>query len=195
MPVTYTNRKGVTYTLYRGQTASSTPRYFFGRQTQGDPVAALPPGFAIRESPNGVVSLVKERPALLWPAEIAAVEAAVRRHPQAAAYQVVAKPDRIEVYVREAPDFRDVERHLRALGMEPIGLAASLREEEERQARFVPQLRFRLLDSAQRTFGAERMCYAGGIDDWLTLGDTGPVEELAAALVPTLGTDAFYDLW
>jgi hypothetical protein len=83
MPVTYTNRKGVTYTLYRGQTATGAPRYFFGRQTRGDPVADLPPGFAIRESPNGVVSLVKERPPLIRPAEVAAVEAAVRRHPQA----------------------------------------------------------------------------------------------------------------
>ena len=171
------------------------PRYFFGRQTHGERVKRLPSGCAIRESPNGVVSLVKARPALIWPAEIAAVEAAVRRHPQAPAYRVVAKPDRIEVYVREAPDFRDVERHLRALGMEPTSLAASLREAEERQARFVPQLRFRLLDPAQRTFWAERMCDAGGIDDWLTLGDTGPLEELAADLVPTLGTDAFYDLW
>jgi hypothetical protein len=39
------------------------------------------------------------------------------------------------------------------------------------------------------------MCYAGGIDDWLTLGDTGQVAELAADIVPTLGTDAFYELW
>jgi hypothetical protein len=195
MGVTYTNHKGVTYTLYQGQTTAGTPRYFFGRQTHGDPVAALPAGFAIRESPNGVVSLVKDRPARLWPAEVAAVEAAVRRHPQAPAYQVVAKPDRIEVYARESFDVAAVERQLVAAGMSPVGLAAALREEAERQARYVPQLRFRLLDPVQRRFWAERMCYAGGIDDWLTLGDTGPVEDLAAALVPTLGTDAFYDLW
>ena len=149
----------------------------------------------IRESPNGVVSLVRERPALIRPEEIAAVDAAVRHHPLAPAYQVVAKPDRIEVYAREAPDFRALERQLRALSMEPTGLAAALREDQERQAHSVPQLRLRLLDPAQRTFWAERMCYAGGIDEWLALGDTGPVEELAAELVPTLGTDAFYDLW
>jgi hypothetical protein len=195
MPVTYTNRKGVTYTLYRGLTETGTSRYFFGRQTQGEPVADLPPGFAIRESPNGVVSLVKARPALLCPDEVAAVETVVRRHPQAAAYQVVAKPDRIEIYAREAPDFRALERQLRALGMESMGLADALREEEERQARYVPQLRFRLCDPAQRTFLAERMCSVGGIDDWLMLGDTGPASALAADLVPTLGTDAFYDLW
>jgi hypothetical protein len=195
MPVTHTNRKGVTYTLYRGQTASGAPRYFFGRQTHGDPVEHLPAGFAIRESPNGVVSLVKKRPVLLQPAEIAAVEAVVRRHPQAPVYQVVAKPDRIEVYAQEGFDVATVERVLVAAGVSPVGLAATLQEEAERTARYVPQLRFRLLDPARRTFGAERMCYAGGIDDWLTLGDTGSVEELAAALVPTLGTDAFYDLW
>ena len=34
-----------------------------------------------------------------------------------------------------------------------------------------------------------------GIDDWLTLGDARPVAGLAAELVPTLGTDAFYELW
>ena len=195
MPVTYTNRKGVTYTLYRGQTTAGTPRYFFGRQTQGEPVERLPPGFAVRESPNGVVSLVKARPALVHPAEVAAVEAAVRRRPQAPAYLVVAKPDRIEVYAREGLDVAAVERRLRAAGVSPVGLTAALREEAERTARYVPMLRFRLRDPAQRTFWAERMCYVGDIDDWLTLGDTGPVEGLAAELVPTLGTDAFYDLW
>ena len=118
----------------------------------------------------------------------------MRRHPLAPAYLVVAKPDRIEVYAREAPDFSALERQLRALGMEPTGRAAALQAEEERQARDVPQLRFRLLDPAQRTFCAERMCYVGGIDDWLTLGDAGPVAGLAAELVPTLGTDAFDEL-
>jgi hypothetical protein len=82
MPVTYTDRKGVTHTLYRGQTATGAPRYVFGRQTRGDPVADLPPAFVIRESTNGVVTLVKERPPLVRPAEVAAVEAAVPRHPQ-----------------------------------------------------------------------------------------------------------------
>ena len=64
MPVSYTNRKGQTYTLYRGQTKTGKPRYYFGRadQGQGEPVTELPPGFTISESVNGVVSLVKDRP-------------------------------------------------------------------------------------------------------------------------------------
>src|SRR5437868_14160699 len=63
MPISYTNRKGLTYTLYRGQTRTGKPRYYFGRagQGQGEPVTELPPGFTISESVNGVVSLVKEQ--------------------------------------------------------------------------------------------------------------------------------------
>ncbi len=48
MPVSYTNRKGLTYTLYRGQTKTGKPRYYFGRegQSQGEPVMEHPPARA-----------------------------------------------------------------------------------------------------------------------------------------------------
>jgi len=52
------------------------------------------------------------------------------------------------------------------------------------------------MDPKQRRFGSERMCYLGSIDGWLELyGQTGPVAELAHALVPTLGTEQFFELW
>jgi hypothetical protein len=35
MPVSYVNGKGVTYTLYRGQTRTGKPRYYFGRPGLG----------------------------------------------------------------------------------------------------------------------------------------------------------------
>ena len=56
-------------------------------------------------------------------------------------------------------------------------------------------LRFVLVDAVERTFGVERMCYLGSIDDWITLLPTGPVEDLARRLVPTLGTDEFFELF
>src|SRR5947209_11551169 len=93
MPVNYTNRKGVTYTLYLGQTRTGKPRYYFGRPDQGhgEPVTELPLGFTISESVNGVVSLVKDRPELIQPEEVAAVEAVVQRHPEARRYRVAVK--------------------------------------------------------------------------------------------------------
>ena len=197
MPVSYTNRKGQTYTLYRGQTKTGKPRYYFGRagQGQGEPVTELPPGFTISESVNGVVSLVKDRPSPIQPEEVAAVEAAVQQHPEAHRYRVAVKHDRIEVYEKVGPDYEAVVSELHLPGLSSPGLAGRLRDLEERHAQYTPVLRFILLDPARRWFGAERWCYLGSIDDWLQLGQTGPVAKLAHALIPTLGTDQFYELW
>src|SRR5260370_9533360 len=107
MPVSYTNRKGLTYTLYRGQTRTGKPRYYFGRagQSQGEPVTELPPGFTISESVNGVVSLVKDRPSPIQPEEVAAIEAVGQQHPDAPRYRAAAKHDRIEIYEQPAPHY------------------------------------------------------------------------------------------
>src|SRR5207248_7041711 len=107
MPASYTNRKGVTYTLYRGQTRTGKPRYYFGRadQGQGEPVTELPPGFTISESVNGVVSLVKDHPSLIQPEEMAVIEAVIRKHPEAHRYKVSTKHNRIEIYENAGPDF------------------------------------------------------------------------------------------
>src|SRR5437660_6398347 len=105
MPVSYTNRKGMTYILYQGRTRTGKPRYYFGRagQGQGEPVTELPPGFTISESVNGVVSLVKDRPSLIQPEELAAIETAVQQHPEARHYRVAIKQDRIEIYEKVGP--------------------------------------------------------------------------------------------
>jgi heptaprenylglyceryl phosphate synthase len=78
MRITHTNRKGVTFYLGRGVTKTGKPRYFFAREpAKGEPVEAIPEGYEIVESINGVVSLAKARPALIRPEELALVEAAV----------------------------------------------------------------------------------------------------------------------
>ncbi len=197
MPVSYTNRKGVTYTLYRGQTRTGKPRYYFGLpgQSHGEPVREIPLGYTISESVNGVVSLVKDRSSLIQPEEVAAVEAAVRQHPEARRYRVAVKCNRIEVYEQVGPDYNELVSALHIPGLSRPGLAEELRALEERHARYTPVLRFTLLDQKQRRFGSERMSSLGGIDDWLALGQAGPVAELARALIPTLGTEQFYELW
>jgi hypothetical protein len=197
MPVSYTNRKGVTYMLYRGRTRTGKPRYYFGRlgQGQGEPVSELPPGYTISESVNGVVSLVKDRPSLIQPEEVEAVEQAVQQHPEAHRYRVAVKGNRIEVYEQVGPDYNELVSELNIPGLSRPGLAEELRALEERHAHYTPVLRFTLLDRMQRRYGSERMSYLGGIDDWLELGQTGLVAKLAHALIPTLGTEQFFELW
>jgi hypothetical protein len=198
MPVSYTNRKGVPYILYRGRTRTGKPRYYFGRpgQSQDEPVPEIPPGFTISESVNGVVSLVKDRSALIQPEEVAAVEAAVQQHPEARRYRVAVKGNRIEVYGRVGPDYNALVSELYIPVQSRPGLAEELRALEERHAHYAPVLRFTLLDPKLRLFSVERMCYLGSIDGWLDLlGQTGSVSKLARELIPILGTEQFYELW
>lgn len=142
-----------------------------------------------------MVSLVKDRPSLIQPEEVAAIEAAVQQHPQTRRYRVAVKHDRIEIYEQVGPDYDALLGELQTVGLSNPGLAERLQAEEEQHARYTPVLRFILLDPTRRRFGAQRMCYLGSIDDWLELGQTGPVAKLARALIPTLGTEQFYELW
>jgi hypothetical protein len=134
-------------------------------------------------------------PALIQPEEVAAVEAAVQRHPEAHRYRVAVKGYRIEVYEQVGPDYNVMISELHIYGLSRPGLVEQLRALEERHAHFTPVLRFILLDQARRLFGAQRMSSLGGIDDWLELGQTGPVAKLARALIPSLGTEQFFELW
>src|SRR5262249_53345770 len=173
------------------------PRYYFGRQDQdqGDLVAELPPGYTISESVNGVVSLVKDRPALIRPEEITAIEEAIKQHPEARRYRVAVKGKRIEIYEQLGPSYDTLVDKLHLTGPFDPNLTQKLQALEERHAQFAPVLRFTLRDPVERKFGVERMCYRGSIDGWLELTQSGPLATLAHELVPTLDTEEFFELW
>jgi hypothetical protein len=192
MPVTYSNRKGITYYLCRGVTKTGKPRYFFTREPKGELVAQIPTGFKISESVNGCVSLVKDRPMQLLPEEIAVVEAAMGRHPRARNYRISVKHDRIEIYEEVGPDAEDLIAALTAQELGTPDLAERIRAERERYAQFTPVLRFILTNAKCRTFRAKRAPYFDGA--WIDWGKTGPIDRLARQLIPKLGTDQFFEL-
>ena len=96
MTVTYTSRKGLTYYLCQGVTKTGKPRYYFAREPKDTPLDHIPEGYAISESVNGIVSLTKAQISQLREGEIAAVKAAVARHPQSRKYRVNVRPKRID---------------------------------------------------------------------------------------------------
>jgi hypothetical protein len=193
MPITYTNRKGVTYHLCRTATKTGKPRYVFAREPRGEPVEEIPEGWRISESVNGIVSLVKSRPSQILPEELTAVEAAVGRHPKARDYRVADKRDRIEIYERVGPDAAELVAGLPGLGLEMRGMVDRLRADMDRHAQFTPVLRFILIDAAERAFRVERMCYRSSVDGWLDVHQWGPVDRLARDWIPRLGTDRFFE--
>lgn len=61
-PFAYTNRRGRTYYLHAGTTKTGKPRYFVAKTIGTGALTALPAGFEIVESINGVVSVRRVDP-------------------------------------------------------------------------------------------------------------------------------------
>jgi hypothetical protein len=191
MTITYTNRKGITYYLCQGRTKTGKPRYYFARQAKGEPLEELPQGWEISESINGVVSLVKKRPAQILPEELAALE----RHPQSRNYRAATRHDRIEVYELAGMGGSDLVAVFTQAGFGTAHLADQMQGFQEHYGRFKPMMRFILANAETRDFGVQRWCYRGSIDDWIDIGAFGPVDQLARRLVPTLVADQFFELY
>lgn len=189
MQVTYANRKGQTYFLCQGTTKTGKPSYFFAREPTGETVDSLPEGYQIEESVNGVVSLARTRSQLIAAQEVAAIEAALQRHPKRRDYTARAKGKHIVIYEREGLDIGALSAMFGHLGPVPKSAVEAL--EESRQ--YIPIMRFILLDPQKRLFATERWHFSG-MGAWLDIGHSGDIKTLARQLVPKLGTDAFFEL-
>lgn len=54
-------------------------------------------------------------------------------------------------------------------------------------------LRFCLIDKKDRTFTAERYCFRGSIDDWISLRTSKNFRDLVKKYVKLLGTDELFE--
>jgi len=170
-------------------------RYYFARQPKEGSPDQIPEGYKISESVNGVVSLVKNRPQLILPQEIASVETVLARHAKGRDYRVAVHKNQIVIYERLGPDIdtlSNVFGKISALKSDMV--KTRLQEQLDKMARFSPILRFILVDPEERIFYAERWSYMSDIDDWIDIGESGKLEKLAHQLIPKLGTDDFFEL-
>lgn len=199
MSITYTNRKNRTYYLCKGFTKTGKPRYYFSREQKGEVLEEIPEGYRISESVNGVVSLTKIRPMLLLEGEIAAVKAAIKKHPQAKLYRLDIKPKQLTIYEQVGPDIKELTMELAiAFGFpkrEIEKAARRLEEEDQFYTQFTPIMRFILSDIKKRLFRAQRMSFFGDVEDWIDIEYDKTIEELSDKLIPALGTDEFFELY
>jgi hypothetical protein len=199
MAVTYTNRKGRKYYLCQRITKTGKPRYYFAREPKGELVKQIPDGYEIRESVNGIVSLAKARTKLLTEKEVKIVKVAIEKHPQARMYQLDVKSNEMTINEQEGPDFQELAKMLTEEfsfpGAVPEEFNRRMEEEYDIYAQFTPIMKFIISDEENRLFRAQRMCYFGSVDDWIDIEYNKSIEELANKLIPTLGTDAFFELF
>ncbi|GAA4648047.1 hypothetical protein GCM10023116_03090 [Kistimonas scapharcae] len=194
MGMTYTNRAGKLYSLYRSVTRTGRECYFFStrKNSQAEPVAETPTGYEIVERPeNGQVFLKKIVPQLITKAEEQTVATLLAGVSNPVRYLQDCRGEHITIYESCIAD--------NLLEDETVAQVHSLGFNQTRVNRiilnglFLPILRFGLRDAESRYFSVERFCFMGAIDDWIFIGCPDALETLAAKYIGRLGTDAFYD--
>jgi hypothetical protein len=88
VPITHTNAKGQTFSLYQGTTKTGKPRYYFAMQSEGTLATAIPAGYEIYENPNAQVFLRRIPPKIITDAERQVVEAGMRTYATIKDYKV-----------------------------------------------------------------------------------------------------------
>jgi hypothetical protein len=185
MAYSYTNRKGSTYYLCQVKTKTGKMRYYFAGEPKATPVDKIPAGYQVDESVNGIVSLVKVRPQLILPEELACVETNLKKHPKGHKYRAAIKNNQIVIYESQGYDYAAI--------IAQMGWTASESSDHkfrEHDAQYSPIMRFILESIEGHIFIPQR-----SIDDWINAGDSGKIDFLAEKLIPKLGTDEFFELY
>ena len=191
MPLEYTNRKGEKYYLHIGATKTGKPKYFLALHSRGPLADAVPEGFEIYENPNGLVSLRKILAKLISDEEVGVVERELGRIARLEGCLVDRKLKVLTVYLVDRKE--DLVREL-GLVM-PWRLRTNRGFAPPSLWSYDPQLQFLLIDEKKRLFQTRRYCYLGSIDDWMDIGETGPLPKLAKLFITHLGQESYYELF
>jgi len=186
--ITHTNRCGTKYFLCRKPTKKGNSRYYFAKAPSGEPVFAIPDGYEVRESVNGLVTLGKKRELYLREAEIRAIEDELSRKPNPERYRLAVKPKIIEVH--QAPS--DGPEKLAKLF--PFAHPAKVREAYLSSLSYSPVMQFLLADEETRTFRAQRMGYRAKLSGWLWIDKEDSIQKLSRRLIPLLGTEKLFEI-
>ena len=188
MAFIHTTRRGTAYYLHTGPKRGGGVQHFLSTKKKGTLAAALPEGFEIYETVNGLAFLRRKRPSAIRDEELAVVRGELAKHRGPMLHEIEVTGGVIVIH--EAEGAQD---HWRALGaLRPgIDLAALTRQ----FAQFMPVMRFALHDEERRLFAPERYCFRGSVDDWISIGETAAITALARKFIPHLGKDTFYELY
>jgi hypothetical protein len=193
MPITHTNAKGQTFSLYQGTTKTGKPRYYLAMQSEGTLAQAIPAGYEIYENPNAQVFLRRIPPKIITDAEHQVVEEGMHTYATVKDYKIDVRGKAILIYtaIQEIDALTNLFKALYPDPTTNVELMANLRK----AVHYSPMLVFQLVDAQRRTFQTQRYCFLGSVDDWIEIGKPGKLSTLVKRYVKHLGQDSNVELW
>ena len=165
MPITHTNAKGQTFTLYQGTTKTGKAKYYFAMQSEGTRAKAISAGYEIYENPNAQVFLRRIPPKIITDEERRAVEEGMRRYATVKDYKIDVKGNAILIYTSEQDldALANLFKHTHPNPLENVELMTTLRN----TMHYSPMLVFQLVDATRRTFQTQWAAVAmRGVDPY-----------------------------
>ena len=192
----YKNRAGDIRYLHQRINNKGTVCYYFSAKTEGNILEKLPEGYEVWEHPEtSQVFLRKKLPRIITKIEEGYLYHAIGELSAVKHFRIDIQKDKIVIYTSESvKGFMDVFSSMSEFF--PKTPKLDIDNLTNRFGRYQAMLRFTLVDNKKRHFFAERWCFRGSVDGWITIYSLGsaPLETLCEALFPHLGQESYYDL-
>lgn len=188
----YVNRRGDTYYVFQGVTKTGKPKYYVSLKAEsvaGIQIDSLPDDFELFESPiDARVSIRKKVPSDICDNELQFVQERTNAKVQNVGTRVVCEGRSIVIYESARAD------EFKSMAAVFGGLTSRFVEATQSYSPMSPAFRFKLIRKKERIFEAQRFCFRGGIEDWISLHHEGTLDELCQYYLKHLGKESFYEL-
>ena len=188
----YVNRKGDVYYVFQGVTKTGKPKYYVSLKAKSDAgkqIDSLPNDFELYEDPTDArVSVRKKQHSGIHDFELEFLRGRVATEAQNVIARVVIQGRSLVIY--ESPNIGNFDHNSQRMG----GLPNFAIREMQYTSQMSPAFRFKLIDKQERIFEAQRFCFRGSVDDWVSLHHEGPLDELCESYLKHMGKESFYEL-
>ncbi|MDB6111576.1 MAG: hypothetical protein JWR69_3326, partial [Pedosphaera sp.] len=186
-----TARTGNVYYLHLTSSKGGKPTYHFSTRRRGNSVDLVSAGYELYEKIGGQVFLRRKLPQLISDEEVRLVKEALKAHAEEWRYKTEVKKNTIILH--EAGQDTGWIESFPALAADK----ARVRQYLIQSASYMAVMRFILDDPEKRLFFAERYCFRGSVEDWISIGHAPPAKlpALLKKFIKHPGRESFYELY
>jgi len=187
MGIEHIARSGKTYYLHKIIGAQGKEKYFFSTKSDGILVQAVPDGYEIYENIDAQVFLRRRKKQLIQQDEFDLIQVEINKKKDSWKYKGEIKNNMIIIHEAcQECDWLEI--------LSPWVNKAKVEQMERQIAKYLSVMQFVLINDEERTFQAERYCFRGSIDGWISIGFPDKLNLLANKLISRLGQESFYEL-
>lgn len=183
MPIEYKNRKGELHFVKAVKTKKGGTRYYIVKDKSKyktvDLLNEIPTGFEFYEFPfDGFVSFRKKIKTLITEQDFSILDSVMKKHETIKEYIIDIEPDALMLYV--SGNYNDL-------------LGFIKKEELKMFQQFDEKLRFEKTENNQ--FKAQRYCYLGSYDGWITIETSDNLGYLAEKYCYHADKESLLEFW